>query len=368
MGSQIMSSTVLFVSYTGQISGAETMMLDVVGEAQRAGMRTVVACPSGPLAEALPHGCTHVPIPELSLGGATGVARGIAAARLLGRWISAAATLRPLARVPGTATVVNSVFALPALRLARPPDGIAWLVHDAMTNGQQRMVITASRAVVRIAVACTQAAAAPVRELGIEVRVVPYGVRVTAARPPGPALAPPVVGMLALVTPWKGHQVALEACSRLGDVVLEFAGGSFPGDAGYVADLQERAGRPDLAGRVRFLGHVDPGSVMARWDVMVSASVSPEAGPLSVLEAMSCGLPVIATDHGGPTEFLRDGVGVLVPPGDPDALAAAIKSVLADDILRRRMSARGRERIAAEHDIAVTLPALLGALTGGPRG
>jgi glycosyltransferase involved in cell wall biosynthesis len=259
--------------------------------------------------------------------------------------------------------VVNSVFALPALRLAAPPGGVGWLVHDAMTTGVQRVVIAASKAAVRVAVACTQAAAAPVRGLGLDVVTVPYGVRWPVVPLAGALHQPPVVGMLALLTPWKGHRVMLDALAQLPGVTAEFAGGRFPGDAGYVEELERLAQRPELAGRVRFLGHVDPESAMAGWDILVSASVSPEAGPLSVLEAMSHGLPVVATDHGGPTEFLRDGVGVLVPPDDPHALAAAISSVLTDDVRRQHMSQDGQRRIAAEHDIAVTLPALLRALT-----
>ena len=354
---------VVFVSYTGQVSGAEKMMLSVVGEALRTGHRVTLACPPGPLTSELPPGCAHLAIPELSLGGRRGAARLVAAARLLARWASAARTLRPLVRAEDAATVVNSVFALPALRLAGPTGGFAWLVHDAMTTGVQRRVILASRSAVRVAVACTQAAAAPVRSLGLTVVTVPYGVpwpvpRLTAAR-----RDPPVVGMLSLLTPWKGHRVMLAALAELPGATAEFAGGNFPGDAAYVDELRERADRPDLAGRVRFSGHVDPAAVMAGWDVMVSASTSPEAGPLAVLEAMSRGLPVVATDHGGPTEFLRDDVGVLVPPDDPAALAAAITALLGDDDRRRRMSDEGRRRIAEEHDIAVTLPALLRALT-----
>lgn len=358
-----MSDTVVFVSYTAQVSGAEKMLLDVVGQALRSGLRVVTVCPGGPLAQRLPPGCAHVAIPELSLGGRRGAARAVAVGRLLTRWARAARTLRPVVRRPDTMTVVNSIFALPAVRLAGPRGGATWLVHDAVTTGAQRAVITVGRPVVRRAVACTEAAAAPLRRLGFDATVVPYGVNWPVPASDTALHRPPVVGMLALLTPWKGHQVMLEALAQLPGVVAEFAGGSFPGDADYVAELRDRAARPDLAGRVRFLGHVDPNTAMAGWDVMVSASVSPEAGPLSVLEAMACGLPAVATDHGGPREFLRDGVGVLVPPNDVDALAKGIASVLDDDRRRSLMAEQGRARIAAEHDITVTLPALLRALT-----
>jgi glycosyltransferase involved in cell wall biosynthesis len=171
--------------------------------------------------------------------------------------------------------------------------------------------------------------------------------------------SPPVVGMLALLTPWKGHRVLLEAARTLGNVEVEFAGGHFPGDEDYVAELRARASQPDLKGRVRFLGHMDAEAALSRWDAAISASVSPEAGPLSVLEAMSYGVPVIGSDHGGTSEFLREGAGVLVPSGDPASLAIAIKRVLSDHDLRREISDRARRRAADDHNIDVTLPLLL---------
>jgi glycosyltransferase involved in cell wall biosynthesis len=168
--------------------------------------------------------------------------------------------------------------------------------------------------------------------------------------------------MLALLTPWKGQRVLLEAVAQLPDVRLELAGGSFPGDAPYVEELKARAAQPDLAGRVHFLGHVAAESALRRWDVVVSASVDPEAGPLSVLEAMSYGRPVIGTDHGGTAEFLADGAGLLVPPGDCAALAEAVQTMLHDGSLRERVTENARRRIAGNHDIAVTLPLLLRTL------
>ena len=83
---------------------------------------------------------------------------------------------------------------------------------------------------------------------------------------------------------------------------------------------------------------------------------------MSVLEAMSYGKPVVGTDHGGTTEFLTGGAGVLVPPGDPAALADGIRRVLSDGELRARMIAAARQRVADEHDLSRTLPAMLDAL------
>ena len=73
---------------------------------------------------------------------------------------------------------------------------------------------------------------------------------------------------------------------------------------------------------------------------------------MSILEAMAAGLPVVASAVGGIPEIVRDGeTGLLVPPGDADALAAALGRLLDDDGLRRRLGAAGRERALDEFDV-----------------
>lgn len=353
------TSKVLFLAHTAQVSGAEKVLLDLIGEAQRDGLDVIVACPSGRLAQSLPSGVRHVEIDQLGLGGERGIARGLAAARLVYRWIAAGRKLRPLARAEDTAVVVNSLFALPVARVARPARGASWLVHDTMTSSKQRAVVAISKPAIRVAVSVSDATAVPLRIAEVPVIVSHNGVRWPVSRLGGELHDPPVVGMLALLTEWKGHRVLLDAAATVPGIRVELAGSSFPGDADYVAELSARAQRPDLAGRVEFLGHVDPDTALQRWDVVVSASTSPEAGPLSVLEAMSRGLPVVGTDHGGTSEFLAGGAGILVEPGNVGALAEALRSVLADAELRRAIADAARARVAAEHDLSVTLPSLL---------
>ncbi|MGA9872521.1 MAG: glycosyltransferase family 4 protein [Rhodococcus sp. (in: high G+C Gram-positive bacteria)] len=353
------ASSVLFLAHTAQVSGAEKVLLNLVDEALREGHDVVVACPRGVLSEQLPPTVTHIPMKQLGLGGERGLARGLAALRLVARWATAAKAVRRTARTPGTATVVNSLFALPVARLAGSRGGASWLVHDTMISTKQRAVVALSRPAIRVAVAVSDATAVPLRAAGVRTIVSHNGVGWPATRYGGAVHTPPVVGMLALLTPWKGHTVLLDAAAMLPGIRVELAGGSFPGDAEYVAQLKARAGQPDLAGRVEFLGHFDPETALQRWDVVVSASTSPEAGPLSVLEAMSHGLPVVGTNHGGTSEFLAGGAGILVEPGNPAALAEALDTVLSDDDLRLSIAEAARARIAAEHDLSVTLPALL---------
>jgi glycosyltransferase involved in cell wall biosynthesis len=106
-------------------------------------------------------------------------------------------------------------------------------------------------------------------------------------------------------------------------------------------------------GRLRLLGErADVPALLSDADVFVLASRS-EGLPLSVIEAMAAGLPVVASDVGGVRELVRDGeTGALVRPGDPAALAAALPPLLADRELRRRLGAAGRERAKALFDVS----------------
>ena len=353
---------VLFVSHTDTASGAERVLLSLAALAIAAGHNVVVACPTGDLSAALPAGARHFPLPKLGLSGPTGWRRYVAMVGLLVRYLRAAASLRPFTRDPRTRIVVNSLFALPALRLTLRRRCCTWLVHDTLTMRKQQVILRFSAPAIRRAVAVSRSTAAPLADFDFPVVVAYNGVptRPVPVRVDHPGR--PVVGVLAKLTPWKGHLVALEALKLVPDADLEFAGDHFPGEDDYVDELRRVANEPELSGRVRFLGHCDPDDCLDRWTALISPSVAPEAGPLGILEAMAAGRPVIATDHGGSAEYLAGGAGILVPPADPDALADAVRTAIGDDQLRRSLADAGRRRVTELHDIAVTLPHTLNQL------
>jgi glycosyltransferase involved in cell wall biosynthesis len=107
-----------------------------------------------------------------------------------------------------------------------------------------------------------------------------------------------------------------------------------------------------LSGSIELLGERDDvASQLAQSDVFVLSSRS-EGMPISVLEAMAAGLPVVASAVGGVPELVVDGeTGVLVPPDDADALADALRRVLDDDALRHRLGDGARRRAAKRFDL-----------------
>jgi glycosyltransferase involved in cell wall biosynthesis len=111
--------------------------------------------------------------------------------------------------------------------------------------------------------------------------------------------------------------------------------------------LEGYVDRLGLSSAVMFLGVVkDVRQLLGRADIFVLPTVRREGLSLAVLEAMQHALPVIASRVGGVPEVVDDGVsGMLVPPGSPERLAQAIRTLADDESLRRRMGASGRNRV-----------------------
>jgi glycosyltransferase involved in cell wall biosynthesis len=198
-----------------------------------------------------------------------------------------------------------------------------------------------------------QAEAAQAAEwLGAPVHVVPNGVPLDPCagdRPPGDHL---VIGTAARISPQKKLEEMFHAFRKADGCMppyeLHIAGGVERGADDYARRLREEAaGLP-----VKFLGELeDPRPFYRSLDLFVMIS-EPAGCPNASLEAMAGGLPVVATDVGGASEQIADGVtGRLVPRGDPTALTDALVALACNPELRSRYGKAGRARIAALFEV-----------------
>jgi glycosyltransferase involved in cell wall biosynthesis len=155
----------------------------------------------------------------------------------------------------------------------------------------------------------------------------------------------PVVGVFGRLSEWKGQHVALDALTHLPDVHLLLVGDALFGEEAYAAALRARASELGIANRVRFLGfRTDVPQLMRLVQVVAHTSIAPEPFGRVIVEGMLARRPVVATQAGGVQEIVRDGeTGILVPPGDATALAAAVRGLLEDPVRATRVAAAGRD-------------------------
>jgi len=178
------------------------------------------------------------------------------------------------------------------------------------------------------------------------------------------------VGSVGSLTPQKGYPDLIKAMRILADREVP-AMLTFVGDGPLRPELEAAASAEGISDMVTFTGATaDVRGFLSRFDVMAGSSLR-EGLPLSVLEAMASGLPVVTTDVGGNREAVEDGVtGLLVPPGDPAALAEALEALWDDPDRRESMGKAGRarveERFSARKMVSET-ESLYESLLGGKR-
>ncbi len=161
----------------------------------------------------------------------------------------------------------------------------------------------------------------------------------------------PVAVALSRLAWKKGVRHLVDAAPRLLEAVPD-AHVVIAGDGDLRAELVAQTRALGVEGRVTFLGtRRDPLDLLRASDVFVMPSVV-EGMSNALLEAMALGLPVVATEVGGTPEVVVDGeTGFLVPPADPERLAAALAKVLLAPELGRELGAAGRRRIQERHRV-----------------
>jgi len=217
------------------------------------------------------------------------------------------------------------------------------------------------------------------RAIGIgpedNVRVLSMGVPIPPAIGGHRRLKPVVVCPARLVAV-KGHRFLLQAWR-----ILENRGVTgelwLAGQGELRQELEALTDTLGLRCSVKFLGVLSHRELLSLYrESAVSVVVVPsidmgngchEGLPVALIEAMSYGLPVVATRTGGTVELVLPETGLLVPPEDPAALAGALQTLLQDGILRERMGNRGRLRAMEAHDIVRIASELAGAFAAGRR-
>ena len=344
---------ILFVDHSGALGGAELFLLDLVRP--YADTSTVITFESGRFTEQLE--AQAVPYRILESGAA------LQRVRKNGTWMQGLYVLPALARTAQAVAqqarshdviVANSQKALlPAAWAARRTGTpLIWMVHDLLTpehfGWMQRQLVTrianASAALVAVNSRATARAftdgggTGPIIEIPNGLDAAPFerarqndsqALR-TALNLPHDA---PVLGVFSRLAAWKGQHVLLEALHDLPTAhVLIVGEAAFPGDKPYAEQLRTQAHHPALRGRVHFAGHrADIPDLMAACTLIVHTSTAAEPFGRVVAEGLLARRPVVATDAGGVPEIIRpQHSGLLVPPGDSAALAAACQSLLDD--------------------------------------
>lgn len=365
--------TIVFVNnFPGPgLGGGEQHLLRLVRGCVAAEMRVHVICQEGSPVEAAATEAGAIAVPMrlegASVFGASSAIRGYCAevsADILHTTGYFTNLLGRLARRGGRPALVNTVHVEPDAHLAAGGGRGSQILRDAADH------VTATRADLVLPV--SEAISSSLPPLGYDAertRVIHNGVDVAAIRreagepielPEGFEDAP-LVGIVARLEQVKAVDVFVRAAALVAaerrDVRFVVAG-----EGPLREELIATAHRLKLADRVAFLGWVEPTApLLSRLDACVLTSRS-EGMPITVLEAMALGVPVVASAVGGVPEAVVDGeTGLLVRSGGDAAFAGAITRLLADPDLAERMGAASRERVERSFSLDAMIAAHLDA-------
>ena len=206
-------------------------------------------------------------------------------------------------------------------------------------------------------IACNPDVAGDLKRAGAPVQLIPHGVDLERFRPTPPPRAQ-VLTILAVgrLVPKKGFPILLEAAARL----LAPVRVRIVGDGADRPLIERRIAELGLEDRVELAGpatHDDLPAEYAAAHIVVVPSITDAKGdrdglPNVVLEAMSCARPVVASDVGAVSSAVVDGrTGVLVPPGDAEALAGALEFLVDQPDMRERLGREARARVEADFEL-----------------
>lgn len=378
---------VAVLDHTAELGGAELALLRTCAALDPARVEvTVVLFADGPLADRLRAGgvAVHVVPLDARIAATDRAAAGRSALRAAR---SAAAALPFVARLAGllrdlrpdvvhTTSLKADLLGLPAAALVRRP--LVWHVHDRIAADYlpaplARALRLLARRGPRHVVVNSQATARTLLPLprGWTLAYPGLAPEQVAADPAArPAPDRPVIGLVGRVSPTKGQREFVEACALLAGrypaARFRVVGAALFAEAGYEAEVRALADRLGLTGRLTWTGWVaDPVAEVDALSVLVHASPVPEPFGQVVAEGMARGVPVVATAGGGVDELARAADGtercLVVPPGDPAALADAVARVLDRPQEAAARAERAWKDVQAEFAVAATAERLTAA-------
>ncbi len=366
--------TILFLHTTSEVGGSDVSLVRLVEGLDRARYRAIVALPSdGPLVPRLrAAGATVAVMPvlkKLTSRRGWGYLIGYACNFPRALWALRAVIRREQVALLHTNTIHN-LYGGPAAWLTGTPH--VWHIREIVwqRGWLRRLELWMARHLATRVIVTSDAVAAMFgapasrpRHIvkvsnGIETDRFHQGTATDLRGQWGVETTETLVGIVCRLDVWKGVDVFLDAAAQVAvdrpSVRFVVVGGPVIGLEEYAASLRQRATALGLDGRLTWtdwqFGPAEMPAVHRAIDVLVLASTEPEPFGLVVVEGMASGRPVIATAHGGPCEIVVDGTtGVLVPPKDAGALAAAMRALVDAPDRARAMGEAGRRRVVAEY-------------------
>ena len=363
---------VLLFSHTSAPGGAEIALLNLVRHLDTDKITPIVLFASdGPIVDRIrPIAQTHVLPLSRSVVDARKDSLGLASLLQIRAVFSAMAYVRVLARfirqhdidVLHTNTLKAHLLGAFAARLARRP--VVFHLHDRIDNDYlpplvvrlyrwlfrsfPNFVVANSEATLRSLRLRDNTASKPATRRA----VVHEG---TDCLPHQDATRPSIditrVALIGRVCPWKGQHIFLRAAAlvsqRFPSIRFLIVGSALFGEADYERQMRQLSIDLGIDHLVTFTGfRTDVRAIIGGMDLIVHASTIGEPFGQVIIEAMSAGKPVVATNGGGVPEIVEDGkTGTLVPMADIPAMADAISHIVADPGLAAAMGARGRDRV-----------------------
>lgn len=378
-----MSRSVLLVQSNAERYGSDRMARSLARWLPEAGWDVIVTVPSaGPLLEDLRADGASVVVAD------PGVLRRVLTP-VQWAWLAAVVLPRAIVRFRALAQTVDvvhvntsvSLGAALGARLAGRP--VVLHVRESYAGSERllRLYARLLRRIAAVVIAISEDVASELRAAGLGDRVVVVhdGIELpgTPARDRPPAGSRWDVVCVSRINGWKGLDVLVDAVALLRDRELPLrvaiAGGVFPGGEHFRDELAAQIAHHDLDGSVELLGFVeDVDRLLGESEAFVLPSRRPEPFGLALVEAMAGGLPCVATAAGGPRDIVEDGVtGLLVAPGDPVALAAALQRLRTEPNLAARLGAAAGRAVRSRFTAATSAAAVAAVydqLADGARG